>query len=67
MPEKLPLQLLADECVYSATTDFLLSLGYDLITVQELGLAGAQDDDVSTSLPIHQFSGYHSTSKGVHQ
>ena len=46
MPEKSPLQLLADECVYKATTDFLLSLGYDVVTAQELGLSGADDDIV---------------------
>ncbi len=46
MPEKSPLQLLADECVYKATTDFLLSLGYNVVTAQELGLSGADDDIV---------------------
>ncbi len=44
MSEKSPLQLLADECVYKATTDFLLSLGYDVVTAQELGFSGADDD-----------------------
>ena len=46
MPEKPPLQLLADECVYKATIDFLLNLGYDVVTVQELGLASADDDTI---------------------
>jgi predicted nuclease of predicted toxin-antitoxin system len=36
--------LLADECVYKVTTDFLISLGYDVVTAQELGLAGADDE-----------------------
>jgi len=40
------LQLLADECVYKPTTDFLLSLGYDVVTTQGLGLSGADDDTV---------------------
>ena len=44
MPEKSRLQLLADECVYKATTSFLLDLGYDVITVQSLGLASTDDD-----------------------
>jgi predicted nuclease of predicted toxin-antitoxin system len=46
LSQKPLLHLLADECVYKATTDFLLSLGYDVITVQELGLCGADDDTV---------------------
>ena len=46
MPEKPPLQFLADECVYKATTDFLLGLGYSVVTAQELGLSGADDDAV---------------------
>jgi predicted nuclease of predicted toxin-antitoxin system len=46
LPRKPPLQLLADECVYKATVDFLLTLGYDVVTVQELGLAGANDDAI---------------------
>jgi predicted nuclease of predicted toxin-antitoxin system len=46
LPQKPPLQLLADECVYKATVDFLLTLGYDVVTVQELGLAGANDDAI---------------------
>ncbi len=46
MPQKSPLPLLADECVYKATTDYLRSLGCDVVTVQELGLAGASDDEV---------------------
>jgi predicted nuclease of predicted toxin-antitoxin system len=35
--------LLADECVYRLTTDFLRSLGWDVLTVQELGLSAAPD------------------------
>ena len=46
MPQKSLLPLLADECVYKATTDFMRSLGCDVVTVQELGLAGASDDVV---------------------
>jgi len=46
LPEKPPLQLLADECVYKATTDFLIELDYDVVTAQELGLAGADDDTI---------------------
>jgi predicted nuclease of predicted toxin-antitoxin system len=41
-----PLRLLADECVYKTTTDFLLDLGYDVITVQSIGLSSADDDGV---------------------
>jgi predicted nuclease of predicted toxin-antitoxin system len=41
-----PLRLLADECVYKTTTDFLLDLGYDVITVQSLGLDSIDDDVV---------------------
>lgn len=43
---KPPLQLLVDECVYQATTDFLRHLGHDLLTAQELGLSGADDATV---------------------
>lgn len=46
MPRKPLLPLLADECVYKVTIDFLCSLGCDVVTVQELGLAGASDDVV---------------------
>lgn len=46
MSEKSPLQLLADECVYQATTDFLLELDYDIVTAQELDLAGVDDDTI---------------------
>ena len=46
MPQKSLLPLLADECIYKVTTDFLRSLGCDVVTVQELGLAGASDDVV---------------------
>jgi predicted nuclease of predicted toxin-antitoxin system len=46
LSQKSPLRLLADECVYKVTTDFLTSLGYDVITAQELGLSGADDDIV---------------------
>jgi predicted nuclease of predicted toxin-antitoxin system len=46
LPRKPPLQLLADECVYRVTVDFLLTLGYDVVTTQELGLAGANDDAI---------------------
>ena len=45
MPQKPP-QLLADECVYKATIDFVLTLGYDVVTAQDLGLAGANDDAI---------------------
>jgi len=44
LPQRPPFRLLADECVYKATVDFLLSLGYDVVTVQEIGLTGAMDD-----------------------
>jgi predicted nuclease of predicted toxin-antitoxin system len=44
LPGNSPLQLLADECVYNATTDFLLNLGYDVVTAHGLGLSGADDD-----------------------
>jgi predicted nuclease of predicted toxin-antitoxin system len=37
---------LADECVYRATVDFLRGLGYDIVTVQDLGLAEAEDSIV---------------------
>lgn len=43
MSQNPPLRLLADECVYRPTTDFLLSLGYDVVTVQDLGLSGVDD------------------------
>ncbi len=43
MSQNPPLRLLADECVYQPTTDFLCSLGYDVVTVQDLGLSGADD------------------------
>ena len=46
MPQKSLPPLLADECVYTATTDYLRSLGCDVVTVQELGLSGASDDVV---------------------
>jgi hypothetical protein len=36
-------RLLADECVYRATVEFLHGLGYDVVTVQELGLEEAKD------------------------
>jgi predicted nuclease of predicted toxin-antitoxin system len=36
-------RLLADECVYQATVEFLRGLSYDVVTVQELGLEGAKD------------------------
>lgn len=41
-----PPRLLADECIYKATTDFLLDLGYDVITVQSLGLSSTDDEIV---------------------
>ena len=44
LPKSPPSRLLADECVYKATTDFLIGLGYDVVTAQELGLAGADDE-----------------------
>jgi predicted nuclease of predicted toxin-antitoxin system len=46
LPRKSPLQLLADECVYQATTDFLINLGYDVVTAQALGLSGVDDDAI---------------------
>jgi len=39
-------RLLADECVYRATVDFLRGLGYDIVTVQDLGLVEADDSIV---------------------
>lgn len=36
-------RLLADECVYKATIEFLRRLSYDVVTVQELGLGEAKD------------------------
>jgi predicted nuclease of predicted toxin-antitoxin system len=39
-------RLLADECVYQATSDFVRGLGCDLITIQDANLAGAKDKAV---------------------
>ncbi len=39
----MPLKLLADECTFDITIEFLRYQGYDVITVKELGLAGAKD------------------------
>lgn len=41
----LPL-LLVDECVYRVTSNFVRGLGYDVLTVQQAGLAGAKDEKV---------------------
>ena len=38
-----PLRLLADECIYKATTDFVRDLGYDVVTAQSLGLTSTND------------------------
>lgn len=39
----MPPKLLADECTFDITIEFLRHQGYDVITVKELGLAGAKD------------------------
>jgi predicted nuclease of predicted toxin-antitoxin system len=40
------LNFLADECVYNITTLFVRSLGHNILTVQETGLAGTSDENV---------------------
>lgn len=40
------MKLLADECVYSITTELLRECGHDIVTVQKSGLSGASDDVV---------------------
>lgn len=37
------LKILADECVYKKTVLFLKSQGYDIISIKDLGLSGAND------------------------
>jgi|FaiFalDrversion3_1042247.scaffolds.fasta_scaffold22998_2 predicted nuclease of predicted toxin-antitoxin system len=39
----MPLKILADECTFDITVEFLRRHGYPVITVKELGLAGAKD------------------------
>jgi hypothetical protein len=34
------MNLFADECVYKVTVDLLRSWGHDVLTAQEVGLAG---------------------------
>ena len=40
------MRLLADECVYRATVDFLRKLGHDIVTVQEINLIGHPDNKI---------------------
>lgn len=40
------MKFLADECVYYVTTQLLRTWGYDVLTAQEVGLAGKPDEEV---------------------
>jgi predicted nuclease of predicted toxin-antitoxin system len=42
------MKLFADECIYQNTVDLLRKSGFEVITVQEAGLAGYSNGDVLT-------------------
>ncbi len=38
------MRIFIDECVWQVTRDFIRQLGHDIVTVEERGLAGVDDD-----------------------
>lgn len=40
------IRFLLDECTFIATASFLRKLGFDVVTVNELGLSGLSDDKI---------------------
>lgn len=39
-------KFLADECIFKLTIEFLKNMGWDVVTVREIGLQGAKDSEV---------------------
>jgi predicted nuclease of predicted toxin-antitoxin system len=44
----------ADECVYKITVALLRSWGYDVLTAQEVGLAGKSDEEILAYAIMHE-------------
>ena len=48
------MNFLADECVYSITTQSLRTWGHNVLTAQEIGLAGKPDETILTYAVEHR-------------
>jgi predicted nuclease of predicted toxin-antitoxin system len=48
------MNIFADECVYKVTVDLLRSWGQDVLTAQEVGLAGNSDEEILAYAITHE-------------
>ena len=48
------MNILADECVYKRTVNLLRSWGRDVLTAQEVGLAGRPDEEILAYATMHE-------------
>jgi predicted nuclease of predicted toxin-antitoxin system len=48
------MNLFADECVYKITVTLLHSWGHDVLTAQEVGLAGKPDEEILAYAIMHE-------------
>ena len=48
------MNIFADECVYKVTVDLLRSWGHDVLTAQDVGLAGKPDEEILAYATMHE-------------
>jgi predicted nuclease of predicted toxin-antitoxin system len=48
------MNIFADECVYKVTVALLRSWGHDVLTAQEVGLAGKSDEEILAYAIVHE-------------
>ncbi len=48
------MNIFADECVYKVTVALLRSWGHDVLTAQEVGLAGKPDEEILAYATVHE-------------
>ena len=48
------MNIFADECVYQVTVTLLRSQGHDIVTAQEVGLAGKADEEILAYATRHE-------------
>lgn len=48
------MNIFADECVYKVTVDLLRSWEHDVLTVQDVGLAGKPDEEILAYATMHE-------------
>jgi predicted nuclease of predicted toxin-antitoxin system len=48
------MNIFADECVYKVTVDLLRSWGHDVLTAQDVGLAGKPDEEILAYATLHE-------------